>query len=132
MLNPAAPPAVLGVLVHDADERVRALLARKLAALAPCLTETEQLRLSQQVIEALRCLVGDTAVRVRAAIAAVLKDMPNAPRELVLRLARDTQIEVSEPVIRLSPLLVEADLLSLLAASSAPLVALAVARRPPL
>jgi uncharacterized protein (DUF2336 family) len=129
-LNPAAPPAAHGVLARDADERVRALLARKLAALAPGLNETEQSRLNQQTVEALGHLVEDTAVRVRAAIAEVVKEMPNAPRELVLRLARDVDLQVSEPVIRLSPLLMQADLLSLLAASRSPEVALAVARRP--
>jgi hypothetical protein len=130
-LNPSAPPSALGVLARDADDRVRALLARKLATLVPCLTETEQSRLNQQTIAALAHLIADTAVRVRAAIAEVVKDMPSAPRALVLRLARDTAIEVSEPVIRLSPLLTQADLLGLLAAN-APAVALAVARRPDL
>lgn len=130
-LNPSAPPAALGALARDADDRVRALLARKLATLAPCLTETEQSRLNQQTVAALAHLIADTAVRVRAAIAEVVKDMPTAPHALVLRLARDTEIEVSEPVIRLSPLLTQADLLGLLAAN-APAVALAVARRPDL
>ena len=130
VLNPSAPRAVLGVLAQDADERVRVLLAHKLVALAPGLTEAEQSHLCQQAIEALGGLVEDVAVRVRAAIAEVVKDMPNAPRELVLLLAHDTAIQVSEPVIRLSPLLGQADLLALLAASSAPRVALAVARRP--
>ena len=130
-LNPSAPPAALGVLARDADDRVRALLGRKLATLVPCLTETEQSRLNQQTVAALAHLIADTAVRVRSAIAEVVKDMPSAPRALVLRLARDTAIEVSEPVIRLSPLLTQADLLGLLAAN-APAVALAVARRPDL
>ncbi len=129
-INPAAPPAVLSVLARDADERVRALLARKLAALAPCLNEGERSRLNQQTIEALGHLVEDTAVRVRAAIAEVVKEMPNAPRELVLRLAHDTALQVSEPVIRLSPILTQEDLLSLLATSRSPEIALAVARRP--
>ena len=130
-LNPSAPPSALGVLARDADDRVRVLLARKLAMLVPCLTETEQSRLNQQTIAALAHLIADTAVRVRAAITEVVKDMPSAPRALVLRLARDTAIEVSEPVIRLSPLLTQADLLGLLSAN-APAVALAVARRPEL
>ena len=132
VLNPAAPPAALGLLARDADERVRALLAGKLAALAPRLTATERARLNRQTVEALGCLIEDTAVRVRAAIAEVVKEMPNVPRELVLRLARDTEMEVAGPVIRLSPLLTQADLLSLLAASGAPEVALAIARRPDL
>jgi uncharacterized protein (DUF2336 family) len=129
-VNPATPPTILGVLARDADERVRALLASRLAALAPGLSEGEQSRLNKQTIEALEHLVEDTAVRVRAAIAEVVKEMPDAPRELVLRLARDTSLQVSEPVIRLSPMLTQADLLSLLAAACSPEIALAVARRP--
>ena len=132
VLNPSAPAAAFSALSQDPDERVRTLLAGKLAALAPSLTETEQSRLGQQAAEALGRLVQDTAVRVRAAIAEVVKEMPNAPRELVLRLARDAEVRVSLPVIRLSPLLTQADLLALLAASHAPEVALAVARRPSL
>jgi uncharacterized protein (DUF2336 family) len=129
-LNPTAPPAALSLLARDADERVRILIARKLAALAPSLSDTEQASLHQQTIEALGLLVRDEAIRVRAAIADVVKDMPNAPRELALRLAHDTEIKVSDPVIRLSPLLTQADLLALVAAPNAPALALAVARRP--
>jgi hypothetical protein len=130
VLNPAAPPGVHGLLARDADERIRVLLAGKLAALAPRLTATERMRLNHQTVEALACLIEDAAVRVRAAIAEVVKEMPNVPRELVLRFARDTEVEVYGPVIRLSPLLTQADLLALLAASDAPQIALAVARRP--
>ncbi len=57
----------------------------------------------------------DEAVRVRAAIAEAIKDMPDAPRELILRLAHDTALPVCEPVIRLSPLLTTEDLLALVA-----------------
>ena len=130
VLNPAAPPGVHGLLARDADERIRVLLAGKLAALAPRLTATERMRLNHQTVEALACLIEDAAVRVRAAIAEVVKEMPNVPHELVLRFARDTEVEVHGPVIRLSPLLTQADLLALLAASDAPQMALAVARRP--
>jgi uncharacterized protein (DUF2336 family) len=67
---------------------------------------------------------------VRAAIADVVKDMPSAPRELILRLARDSAMPVSEPVIRLSPLLSAEDLLALLAEPPAIFTAEAVASRP--
>ena len=129
-LNPSAPPAALKLLARDVDERVRTLLARKLATLTPGLSDVEHTRLHLHTIEALGLLVQDEAVRVRAAIAEVVKDMPDIPRELVLRLARDTAIQVSGPVIRLSPLLTQADLLALLAAPNADEVAQAMARRP--
>jgi hypothetical protein len=125
----APPPDVDRVLATDADERVRVLLARKLAALSGTLLEPDRERLSRQARVMLAHLVEDEAERVRAAIADVVKQMPNAPRELILRLARDTAVTVSDPVIRLSPLLTAEDLLALLAAAPSPTIALSVARR---
>jgi uncharacterized protein (DUF2336 family) len=58
--------------------------------------------------------------------------MPDAPRALILRLARDIAMPVAEPVIRLSPLLSEADLLALVSAPPVPDTVTAVARRPAL
>lgn len=129
-LNPSAPPVTFGLLARDADSRVRALLAQRLAGLAPNLDAAAQTHLHQHAVAALAHLIEDEAIRVRAAIADAVKEMPQAPRELVLRLARDTAIEVSDPVIRLSPLLTQADLLGLLAGIESPTVALSVARRP--
>jgi len=131
-LNPATPEHMVERLAHDTDERVRAVLARRLAKLAPGLSEPEQIRLQGRVFDALARLVADEAERVRAAIADVIKDMPDAPRGLVLRLAHDAAIAVSEPIIRFSPVLTEADLLELLAAPASELTARAVARRPDL
>jgi uncharacterized protein (DUF2336 family) len=75
-------------------------------------------------------LVEDAAVRVRAAIADALAELPNAPRELVLRLAHDAAVPVSEPIVRFSPLLTTEDLLALLGRPPTAETAIAVARRP--
>src|SRR5689334_10597611 len=56
--------------------------------------------------------------------------MPNAPKKLILRLARDTSMSVAEPVIRLSPLLTSEDLLALLASVPCAETVSAIARRP--
>jgi uncharacterized protein (DUF2336 family) len=127
-LNPAAPPVAEASLARDRDERVRALLARKLAMLVPDLAGAEKAALQSHTHEMLGLLVQDAAVRVRSAIADAVKQMPEAPRSLILRLAHDAELPVSEPVIRFSPLLTSDDLLALLA--DAPVKALAVARRP--
>lgn len=74
-------------------------------------------------------LIEDEAVRVRAAIADVVKDMPQAPREMILRLAHDSAVAVSEPVTRLSPLLTTDDLLALLATPPTSATASAIAAR---
>ena len=113
--EPRGPATGERALARDPDERVRLLLARKLAALAPSLSATDQAQLHRETWDILSGLVADEAVRVRATIAEAVKDMPDAPRELILRLARDTAMTVSEPVIRFSPLLTTEDLLALLA-----------------
>ena len=128
-LNPAAPAETNHVLAHDPDERVRALLARKLAALVPSLAAPAQAELQQKAYATLIALVNDEAERVRGAIAEVIKHMPEAPRALVLRLACDAAVMVSEPVIRFSPLLTTEDLLALIAAAPNPATVVAVAGR---
>lgn len=129
-LNPAAPANVNAMLAKDADERIRVLLARKLASLVPGLTGEIRTSLRQQAYETLTTLVADEAARVRAAIAAELKALPNAPRALILRLAQDAAIMVAEPVILFSPLLTTQDLVALVTNAPSEATALAVARRP--
>jgi hypothetical protein len=129
-LNPATTAETNASLAHDADDRVRALLARKLGVLVPALSTAALARLRQQTLETLTLLARDETVRVRAAIADAVKDLPDAPRELILRLANDTSVSVCDPVIRFSPLLTSDDLVALVAAAPSPGTRLAVARRP--
>jgi uncharacterized protein (DUF2336 family) len=128
-LNTAAPASVNGGLAHDRDDRVRILLARKLTSLVPTLSARDQARLSQETWDTLRALVADETARVRAVIAEAIKELPDAPRDLILRLAHDTEISVYEPVIRMSPLLATEDLVALVTMAPAAGSVLAVARR---
>jgi len=129
-MNSAAPAQVDEILARDADERVRALLAQKLAALLPGLPGIDAGAIEQRAYATLASLVTDEAVRVRAAIADVVRDLPDAPRDLILTLARDAAVPVSDPVIRLSPLLTPEDLLALIADPPNPATTVSVARRP--
>lgn len=128
-MNSAAPGPANRLLAQDSDDRVRTLLARKLAQLVPSLAIDARDRLRQQALETLTLLVEDEAARVRGAITDVLKDMPGAPRPLILRLAHDSLLVVGEPVIRLSPLLTQEDLLALIERRPNPGTTAAVARR---
>jgi hypothetical protein len=128
-MNPATPAATNAALAHDADERVRALLAAKLATLAPTLSDGARERLRQETYDTLTALAGDEAVRVRAAIAEVVKGLPDAPRAIITRLAQDEAETVCEPVIRFSPLLTADDLIALVADAPSAGTRLAVARR---
>lgn len=128
--NNSTPAQANHLLSQDGDERVRVLLARKIAALAPSLDRDSQDRLQRLTAETLARLVKDTAVQVRAAIADVVKDMPDAPRDLILTLAHDVEIPVAGPVLALSPLLTTEDLLALIDAPPNDETVSAIARRP--
>ncbi len=128
-MNAATPPEVDVMLAADRHEVVRVLLARKLAMLVPCLPQAYNERLQMQAYRILAGLVADEATRVRAMIAEILREMPQAPHELIVQLAHDREFAIAEPVIRLSPLLTAADLLALLDRAESPATAVAVARR---
>ena len=129
-MNPSAAPDADRALATDADERVLVMLARKLAALTTGLPADAQSRLRQQAYETLTSLITNEAVRVRAAVSEAVKDMPDMPRILILRLAHDPSVMVAEPVILFSPVLSSQDLLTLVAAAPSPGTVRAVASRP--
>ena len=129
-MNPAAPRAVDALLALDGDTRIRSVLAQKLARLLPSLPPAARATMESQALATLQSLVTDTATRVRAVIAEIVADMHAAPHSLVLALARDTELEVADPVIRLSPLLTTDDLLGLIATPPMEATLEAIARRP--
>jgi uncharacterized protein (DUF2336 family) len=119
--NPGAPRHADQILARDPVASIRASLARKLAEHA-----AEMAGLGW---DSLRHLARDPAPQVRQSIADTLADQPGAPHDLVLALARDSDPAVSEPLIRLSHVLTEADLLGLVEAPPGPEARCAVARR---
>lgn len=128
--NPASPHQTFATLASDDDEAVRQALATRLGDLAPGLSPVQQDRLGQAAWAALAKLAGDAADTIRATIAEAVKDLPDAPRTMMLALAHDTSLRVAEPVIRLCPLLTEEDLLCLVAAPPVAATLTAIARRP--
>ncbi|MBR0674529.1 DUF2336 domain-containing protein, partial [Neoroseomonas soli] len=128
--NPATPEQSFAALAADEESEVRAALARRLSVLAPGLPAPQQDRLAQMAWSALTLLAADAAAEIRATIAEAVKELPAAPRDLVLTLAHDRDIRVCGPVLRLSPLLTEQDLLSLVAAPPMAETLAAIARRP--
>jgi uncharacterized protein (DUF2336 family) len=129
--NESAPGHADRVLAQDRDPEVRAALARKLGRRAAELegSETAERKSQRLAAEALRLLLKDQVDTVREALADTLADMPEAPLDLILALAFDVVPEVCEPVIRLSRVLEEAHLLSLVRQPPGPGSRLAVARR---
>ena len=116
-------------LTEDENASVREALARRVADILPSLTSSTHDRLANIVQPILLRLAADAAEQVRFIIADAAKHLSTVPRDAVLRLAMDTEIRVAEPVIRLSPLLNEEDLLALVASPPVNETLHAVARR---
>jgi len=113
--NTATPRPADLLLARDADAHVRAGLAEKIARLAPGLTAEERDKVRRMTYEALDILARDQVPRVRQILSETLKDMADAPPEVIHRLARDAELIVCGPVLEFSPLLTDGDLLEIIA-----------------
>ncbi|MCW9034500.1 MAG: DUF2336 domain-containing protein [Rhodospirillales bacterium] len=112
--NTAAPHQADLLLLRDADEEVRQDLARKIAKLAPELDADGVDHMRQATTEALEQLARDQMTRVRQILSETLKDVANAPPEVINRLARDVELAVAGPVLEFSPVLTDRDLLAII------------------
>lgn len=128
--NPSSPPHILRILARDDQVAVREAIALRmrdlLQGVAPVVTD----RLARIVESTLTYLVKDAVASVRIALARTIADLPQASREAILALARDTEFEVADPIIRLSPILEDQDLLDLIAFPAAEFTRMSVASRP--
>lgn len=115
--NRATPRKANLLLAMDDEELVRQDLAEKIARLIPDLDRDKQNQVYEETMETLEMLVRDQATRVRQILAETLKDVANAPPEIINRLARDTERVVAEPVLRFSPALSTEDLLEIISGS---------------
>lgn len=112
--NKATPVQADYLLAKDADQDVRGDLAEKIAQLAPGLTADEQDKMRKMAYEALDALARDQVIRVRRILSEALKDVADAPPEVIRRLASDVELVVSGPVLQYSPVLTEDDLLEII------------------
>lgn len=102
-------------LLADPSPAARADTAAKVARAysAPTLSETER-QLAQAIVAALS---RDAELRVRQSLAEHIKDNPDLPSEIAIRLARDVAA-VAVPVLRHSPIFSDEELIELLQAVS--------------
>jgi uncharacterized protein (DUF2336 family) len=112
--NQATPAQADLSLAGDADPSVRGDLAQKIARLAPGLSPGEQDRLRRMTYEALQLLARDQITVVRQILAEALKDVANAPPEVIRQLAHDSEVVVASPVLEFSPVLTDEDLLEII------------------
>lgn len=127
--NTATTATTNRILADDPNEDVRAELAAKIARLMPGLSERESSHIYALTIETLECLARDAAVRVRAILAELIKDMDCIPHDVVMTLARDLSTVVSVPILECSPLLSSADLMEIIAYGQVSEALAAIARR---
>jgi uncharacterized protein (DUF2336 family) len=127
--NESTPVQADLILARDRDERVRIDLAQKIARLTPSLSDEQHERLRDMTYEVLEILVRDQVTRVREVIAAVLKDVANAPPGVIRTLARDSEIVVAGPVLQFSPVLTDEDLLEIIRSAPIAGALTAIARR---
>ncbi len=128
-LNASAPRQTDLLLAKDADETVREGLAEKIATIAPGLTSAETSKIRAQTYEALETLAKDQLAEVRGVLAEALKDVVDAPADIIRALAMDLEIAVSGPVLEHSPVLTDADLIDIVSRAPANGAVGAVARR---
>jgi uncharacterized protein (DUF2336 family) len=112
--NLATPVQADFYLAADADPSVRGDLAQKIARLAPGLSADERDRLRRMTYETLLLLARDQITRVRQILAETLKDVTDAPPELIRQLAHDSELAVASPVLEYSPVLSDEDLLEVI------------------
>ena len=115
-LNASAPEHADLLLAKDNDESVRSSLAEKIAHLSPGLTSDEQNRLRRMTYDALSMLAKDQAPRVRQVLSDALRDIADAPPDVIRRLAWDVEAAVATPVLRFSPILTDEDLIEIIKA----------------
>ena len=127
--NAATPRQADLLLAGDSDHRVRCGIAAKIAKLAPGLTADEQDKVSRMTYEALDILARDQITRVRQVLSEALKDVADAPPEVIKRLARDAELVVAGPVLEFSPVLTDDDLLEIIASEPIQGALSAISRR---
>ena len=116
-INPSTPQKAHLILVEDSQEEVRSDLADRLGHLLPDLSDDEKDKAYRTTHQIMSLLARDQLPRVRRVLSEALKQVPTAPRDVVLTLAHDQDTDVASPVLQFSPVLTDDDLLEVIASS---------------
>lgn len=112
--NPSTPRKADLLLASDEDDTVRSELGRKIAK-CEAYKDPDKNKIQHLTYEALSVLSRDQVVNVRRILSEALKDVANAPADVILHLAKDMDEAVSKPVLQYSPVLRDEDLLDMIA-----------------
>ncbi len=113
------------LLEHPSVETKIDILEKVTRSYQPALLTERELALAEQIF---RLLVQDSTVRIRAALAANLKQNSHVPKDIILKLAQDVE-PVATPILEMSHVLDEGDLLVIVQHSDEIWRYLSVARR---
>jgi uncharacterized protein (DUF2336 family) len=127
--NAAAPRQADLLLAIDGNPTVRHAVACKIAAIAPGLSHEQREQVRRLTEDLIETLARDQAVRVRQVVAEALKDLTDASPEVIGRLARDAELAVAAPILEHSPVLLDTDLLDIIASGPIRGALAAIARR---
>jgi uncharacterized protein (DUF2336 family) len=127
--NSATPRHADLVLARDKDDGVRERLAHKIGRLAPNLSGEERAHIRELTLEVIGILAADRTARIRQVIAECLRHTRDAPLEVIQKLARDAEIKVAGPILESSPLLSDAELISIIRSKPIQGALEAIARR---
>jgi uncharacterized protein (DUF2336 family) len=128
--NAATPVQASSVLAGDSDEDVRFALANRLLRLLPGLSQDKKSQIYSFAVQALGTLALDEVLKIRVALSSALKDCAGAPPDVVKKLARDIERDVSEPILRFCLALPDEDLLEILKSHPESWAVQAIAGRP--
>lgn len=112
--NAATPVHAAKILAKDTDVAVRENLVKRIDRILPMVSENEKTKVRDIAINVVETLARDEVVRIRQAVADVVKDMTDIPHHIIKTLADDAELSISLPVIENSPLLTDEDLIEMI------------------
>lgn len=116
--NANTPVQADKILVNDDNEEVKHELARKIARFFPNISKDSTAEICDKALEMIEILAIDQLPSVRQILSEELKFSNSIPKHIALKLANDEVLSVSAPILEYSPLLSDADLKEIIAATT--------------
>ena len=117
------------ILANDENEEVKHELTRKIARLFPDINQEGKTEICEKALEMIEILASDQLPSVRQILAEELKSSETIPKDIALNLAKDEVPAAAAPILEYSPLLSDADLKEIIAATTLSGALEAIARR---
>ncbi len=127
--NENTPAQADKILSKDVDEEVKHELARKISRFFPNIPEEGTEEICEKALDMLEILANDQLPSVRQILSEELKSSDNIPKHIALKLANDEILSVCAPILEYSPLLTDADLKEIIAATTVGGALEAIAKR---